>query len=202
MRRLDRRQAIAFIDVADEGASCPLDRAHLLERFHAQEARRPGRVRSRCLCCNVARDTSAAPAWPSCPKWLGPRLVGAAVHPLLARQTCIGAAFGPCLTAVDHPVLVTTWRSGRMPGEVIVTDPDHRQVASLSLTFAIGWCGAGYRSVAPVAFATAATTFWLAASISASVRVRSRGWNVTSTPSDFLPSASGRPHRRRTATRR
>src|SRR4051812_36492138 len=51
----------------------------------------------------------------------------------------------------------------------------------------------GYRSVAPVAFATAATTFWQAASISASVRVRSRGWNVTSTASDVLPSGSLSP---------
>ena len=38
MRRLDRRGAIAFIDVA-QGAdpSCPIDRAALLARFHAEE---------------------------------------------------------------------------------------------------------------------------------------------------------------------
>ncbi len=38
MRRLDRRGAIAFIDVA-QGAdpSCPVDRAQLLARFHAEE---------------------------------------------------------------------------------------------------------------------------------------------------------------------
>jgi predicted DCC family thiol-disulfide oxidoreductase YuxK len=38
MRRLDRRGAITFIDVA-EGAdpSCPIDRATLLARFHAEE---------------------------------------------------------------------------------------------------------------------------------------------------------------------
>jgi predicted DCC family thiol-disulfide oxidoreductase YuxK len=41
MRRLDRRQAIAFIDVAEEDAECPLDRARLLERFHAQEVGGP-----------------------------------------------------------------------------------------------------------------------------------------------------------------
>ena len=44
MRRLDRRQAIAFIDVAPQlpqGAACPLDRAALLRRFHAQESGAP-----------------------------------------------------------------------------------------------------------------------------------------------------------------
>ncbi|MFW5633302.1 MAG: thiol-disulfide oxidoreductase DCC family protein [Erythrobacter sp.] len=39
MRRLDRRRAIRFVDVSDEDApvSCPIDRATLLERFHAEE---------------------------------------------------------------------------------------------------------------------------------------------------------------------
>jgi predicted DCC family thiol-disulfide oxidoreductase YuxK len=40
-RWLDRKaQRIAFVDVsaADAGANCPLDRADLLARFHAQEA--------------------------------------------------------------------------------------------------------------------------------------------------------------------
>ena len=37
MRRLDRRGSIAFTDVADGGASCPIDRAELLARFHARE---------------------------------------------------------------------------------------------------------------------------------------------------------------------
>lgn len=38
MRRLDRRGAIDFIDVSDcADASCPVDRADLLARFHAQE---------------------------------------------------------------------------------------------------------------------------------------------------------------------
>jgi len=38
MRRLDRRGVITFVDVA-EGAdrSCPIDRAQLLARFHAEE---------------------------------------------------------------------------------------------------------------------------------------------------------------------
>jgi predicted DCC family thiol-disulfide oxidoreductase YuxK len=37
MRRLDRCKVIDFVDVADEGAVCPLDRSMLLERFHARE---------------------------------------------------------------------------------------------------------------------------------------------------------------------
>lgn len=37
MRRLDRRGAIAFTDVANGQGSCPLDRAELLARFHARE---------------------------------------------------------------------------------------------------------------------------------------------------------------------
>lgn len=39
MRRLDRRHAICFVDVADpEVTDCPIDRRALLERFHAREA--------------------------------------------------------------------------------------------------------------------------------------------------------------------
>lgn len=38
MRRLDRRGAIRFVDVADPAtAHCPIDRADLLARFHASE---------------------------------------------------------------------------------------------------------------------------------------------------------------------
>ncbi|MFP5078330.1 thiol-disulfide oxidoreductase DCC family protein [Rhizobium sp. YIM 134829] len=37
MRRLDRRRAIDFVDVADGEAGCPIDRAELLARFHALE---------------------------------------------------------------------------------------------------------------------------------------------------------------------
>ena len=37
MRRLDRRNAIRFVDAASDDASCPVDRATLLARFHAQE---------------------------------------------------------------------------------------------------------------------------------------------------------------------
>ncbi len=38
MRRLDRRGAILFTDVASGQGSCPIDRADLLARFHAREA--------------------------------------------------------------------------------------------------------------------------------------------------------------------
>jgi len=37
MRRLDRRGRIEFIDAQSNEASCPLDRATLLARFHALE---------------------------------------------------------------------------------------------------------------------------------------------------------------------
>ena len=38
MRRLDRREAIAFVDIADDcDPTCPIDRADLLARFHAEE---------------------------------------------------------------------------------------------------------------------------------------------------------------------
>ena len=37
MRRLDKRGAIQFVDVAPESAACPIERALLLARFHAQE---------------------------------------------------------------------------------------------------------------------------------------------------------------------
>ncbi len=37
MRRLDRAGRIDFVDVAEPGASCPIDPALLLARFHARE---------------------------------------------------------------------------------------------------------------------------------------------------------------------
>lgn len=38
MRRLDRRGAITFVDVAEgSDPSCPIDREQLLARFHAEE---------------------------------------------------------------------------------------------------------------------------------------------------------------------
>lgn len=37
MRRLDRRGAIEFVDVADPGSACPIDRRAALARFHAVE---------------------------------------------------------------------------------------------------------------------------------------------------------------------
>ena len=37
MRRLDRRGAVAWVDVSDGEAACPIDRAALLARFHAEE---------------------------------------------------------------------------------------------------------------------------------------------------------------------
>lgn len=37
MRRLDTRGAITFIDAASPDASCPLDPAVMLARFHAEE---------------------------------------------------------------------------------------------------------------------------------------------------------------------
>jgi predicted DCC family thiol-disulfide oxidoreductase YuxK len=40
IRRLDRRGAIEFVDLA-AGAGCPLDRGAMLARFHAQEADGP-----------------------------------------------------------------------------------------------------------------------------------------------------------------
>lgn len=41
MRRLDRRGAIAFIDIAAADAVCPIDPAQLLARFHAREGDAP-----------------------------------------------------------------------------------------------------------------------------------------------------------------
>ena len=37
MRRLDRREAVTFIDISTPAASCPLDRQLMLDRFHASE---------------------------------------------------------------------------------------------------------------------------------------------------------------------
>lgn len=37
MRNLDRKNAISFIDFASNSTDCPIDRAQLLARFHAEE---------------------------------------------------------------------------------------------------------------------------------------------------------------------
>jgi predicted DCC family thiol-disulfide oxidoreductase YuxK len=37
MRRLDRRGAIAFVDVAEPRSVCPIDRKTMLARLHAEE---------------------------------------------------------------------------------------------------------------------------------------------------------------------
>lgn len=37
MRRLDRRASILFLDARDGNTDCPIDRADLLSRFHAEE---------------------------------------------------------------------------------------------------------------------------------------------------------------------
>jgi len=37
MRRLDRRSAIRFVDIANSETSCPIDRSAALARFHALE---------------------------------------------------------------------------------------------------------------------------------------------------------------------
>ena len=41
MRRLDRAAQIDFVDVAADGAACPIDRNLLLARFHAREGGGP-----------------------------------------------------------------------------------------------------------------------------------------------------------------
>ena len=38
MRRLDRRGRIDFVDAVDPAATCPIDRADILARFHAEES--------------------------------------------------------------------------------------------------------------------------------------------------------------------
>jgi predicted DCC family thiol-disulfide oxidoreductase YuxK len=40
MRRLDRRGAIRFIDACDPTSACPVDRADILARFHAEQGGR------------------------------------------------------------------------------------------------------------------------------------------------------------------
>ena len=37
MRRLDRRAAIAFVDISGEAGECPVERRELLARLHAEE---------------------------------------------------------------------------------------------------------------------------------------------------------------------
>jgi len=68
MRWLDRRHAIAFVDVAQEDTVCPIDRAALLTRFHALE---DGRM--------LSGAAAFAAMWRAIP-WLRP-LGLAARHP-------------------------------------------------------------------------------------------------------------------------
>lgn len=71
-RRLDRRGAIRFEDVSSEAASCPLDRAELLERFHAQERGQP----------IVSGAAAFATMWRAIP-WLRPVGEAARLPPVL-----------------------------------------------------------------------------------------------------------------------
>ena len=41
LRRLDRDRAVAFVDVGTGDGACPIDRAELLNRFHAREGDGP-----------------------------------------------------------------------------------------------------------------------------------------------------------------
>lgn len=63
MRRLDKNNAIEFVDVADDAdPACPIDQSQLLERFHAQEG---GRI--------VNGAAAFAAMWRAIPsmRWLG-----------------------------------------------------------------------------------------------------------------------------------
>ncbi len=73
-RRLDRRGAIAFVDVSQpgSGASCPLDRQVLLARFHAQEAGGPV----------LSGAAAFAAMWRAIP-WLRPFGLAARIPPVL-----------------------------------------------------------------------------------------------------------------------
>ncbi len=72
VRRLDRRGAIDFVDVADPGASCPIDRRAALARFHAVE---DGRL--------LSGASAFAAMWRAIP-WLRP-LGLAARNPVVLR---------------------------------------------------------------------------------------------------------------------
>lgn len=71
-RRLDRRGAIEFVDVADPSAACPIDRRAALARFHAIE---DGRL--------LSGAAAFAAMWRAIP-WLRP-LGLAARNPIVLR---------------------------------------------------------------------------------------------------------------------
>ncbi len=71
MQRLDRAGAIQFVDVAGEGTACPLDRATLLARFHAQEE---GQI--------LSGAAAFAAMWRAIP-WLRPFGLAARIPPVL-----------------------------------------------------------------------------------------------------------------------
>jgi predicted DCC family thiol-disulfide oxidoreductase YuxK len=62
MRRLDRGEAIAFVDIADPATPCPIDREEALARFHVQE---DGRI--------LSGAAAFAAMWRAIPalRWLG-----------------------------------------------------------------------------------------------------------------------------------
>ncbi|MEL6258598.1 MAG: DUF393 domain-containing protein [Pseudomonadota bacterium] len=72
LKRLDRRGRIDFVEVQDETAACPLDRAALLARFHAQERGRP----------LVSGAAAFAAVWRAIP-WLAPVGHVARIPPVL-----------------------------------------------------------------------------------------------------------------------
>lgn len=62
MRRLDRDDAIAFVDIADPATPCPIDRNEALARFHVRE---DGRI--------LSGAAAFAAMWRAIPtlRWLG-----------------------------------------------------------------------------------------------------------------------------------
>ncbi len=78
MRRLDRRGAIRFVDATDEGAACPIDRAPLLARFHAEE---DGQLLSGAAAfAAMWRAIPVLPARPAGARAVGVAAPGAALH--------------------------------------------------------------------------------------------------------------------------
>jgi predicted DCC family thiol-disulfide oxidoreductase YuxK len=90
MRRLDSAGAIAFIDLEGDG-TCPLDRAAMLARFHAQERGGPALVGAEAFAAMwravpVLRPLGLAARWPPLLRLLERGYVGfLRVRPALQR---------------------------------------------------------------------------------------------------------------------
>ena len=114
MRRLDRRDAIMFVDIADTNAACPIDRAALLARFHALEG---GEMLSGAAalrrCGGPFHGFGRSESWRATP-WSWPGWNGSTACSCACGPACSASRHGSIDRWPARPAILTVPRAGRI----------------------------------------------------------------------------------------